>query len=163
MLRRHRLLTALVPGLLALGCARTAPGDTANEERAINAVRDREIRALSSGVADSLVAVFATDAVVMPPNEPMLTGADAIRTWYQNTVREFSAEGRYTNAQVTVVGDWAIERYDGVMRLTPRAGGAPTEQQMKGIHVYRRQPDGTWRIAQDIWNANAPPPVTASK
>src|SRR5512145_627937 len=118
MLWRHRLLPALVLGLLALGCARTTPVDTANEERAINAVRDREISALSSGVADSLVAVLAADAVVMPPNEPTLTGADAIRTWYENTIREFSAEGRYTNAQVTVAGDWAIERYDGVMRLT---------------------------------------------
>ena len=163
MLWRHRLLSALLLGFLALGCSRTTPVDTANEERAINAVRDREIRALSSGVADSLVAVLAADAVVMPPNEPTLTGADAIRTWYENTIREFSAEGRYTNAQVTVVGDWAIEHYDGVMRLTPRAGGPPMEQQMKGIHVYRRQPDGTWRIAQDIWNANAPPPVTPAR
>lgn len=160
MLRHHRLVSALLLGLSALGCARTTPVDTADEERAINAVREREIRAFSAGAVDSLLAVLTADAVMMPPNEPMRTGADAIRTWHQNIASQFSVDGRYTDSEVSIAGDWAIERYDGVLRLTPKAGGPPVEEQFKGIHVYRRQPDGSWRIAQDIWNANAPPPAT---
>lgn len=157
MARRHRLLRALLLGLLALACARTTPVDTATEERAINAVREREIRALSAGAVDSFLAVLTTDAVMMPPNEPMLTGAEAIRTWHQNIANQFSVDGRYIDSEVSLLGDWAIERYDGVMRFSPKAGGPPAEQQLKGLHVYRRQPDGSWRIAQDIWNANALP------
>jgi uncharacterized protein (TIGR02246 family) len=156
MLRRHRLLSPLLLGLSAAGCARSAPVDTATDERAINAVREREISAFSAGAVDSLLAVLTTDAVMMPPDQPMVTGAEAIRTWHQNIANQNSVDGRYTDSEVSVMGDWAIERYDGVMRFTPKAGGPPVEQQLKGLHVYRRQPDGSWRIAQDIWNANAP-------
>lgn len=157
MLRLHRVLSASLLGLSALGCDRANPVGTATEERAINAVREREIRAFSAGAVDSLLAVLATDAVMMPPNEPMLTGADAIRTWHQNMANQFTVDGRYTDSEVSVLGEWAIERYDGVLRFTPKAGGPTVEQQLKGLHVYRRQPNGSWRIAQDIWNANAPP------
>ena len=24
------------------------------------------------------------------------------------------------------------------------------------IHLLKRQPDGTWKIAQDVWNSDAP-------
>jgi uncharacterized protein (TIGR02246 family) len=161
MRRRHRLLSASLLALSALGCDRTAAVDTAAEERAINAVREREIGALRTGAVDSLLAVMATDAVVMPPNEPIVTGPEAIRTWHQNFATQFSVDGRYVNSQVSVLGDWAIERYDGVMRFTPKAGGPPTEHELKGVHIYRRQSDGSWRIAQDIWNANAPPAATS--
>jgi uncharacterized protein (TIGR02246 family) len=163
MLRRDPLLGALLLGLSILSCARPAPSDTASDERAIEAVREQEIRALRAGAADSFLAVLTSDAVIMPPNEAMLAGTEAVRTWHQNFANQFSVDGRYVEAEVTVLGDWAIERYDGVMRFTPKGGGAPVEHQLKGIHVYRRQPDGSWRIAQDIWNANAPPPVTTRR
>ena len=164
MLRRRRWLSALLPALAVLGCAQTTPVDSASEERAITAVREREIRAFNAGAVDSVLAVLTTDAVMMPPNQPMLTGTEAIRTWLQNIASQFSVEGRYTDSEIQVVGDWGIERFDGAWRLTPKAGGPPVEEQLKGIHVYRRQADGSWRIAQDIWNANAaPPPIPASR
>jgi uncharacterized protein (TIGR02246 family) len=163
MLRHHRLLSALLLALSTLSCDRTTPVDTAGEEQAITAVREREIRAFRAGAVDSLLAVLTTDAIIMPPNEPMLTGAEAIRTWHQNVASQFSVEGRYTDSDVSVAGDWAIERYDGVLSFTPKAGGPSMEEQLKGIHIYRRQSDGSWRIAQDIWNANAPPPATPAR
>jgi hypothetical protein len=39
-------------------------------------------------------------------------------------------------------------------------------ERIKGIHVMKRQPDGTWKIAQDVWNSDAPPtppPVPPAK
>ena len=26
----------------------------------------------------------------------------------------------------------------------------------KGIHVYRRQTDGTWKLQMDVWNSDRP-------
>ncbi len=65
----------------------------------------------------------------------------------------------YTGSDVTVAGDWAIERYVGTVMMTPKAGGETITETIKGIHIYRRQPDGSWRIAQDIWNSNEAPPA----
>ena len=43
------------------------------------------------------------------------------------------------------------------MIVTPRAGGEAVTETFKGIHVYRRQADGSWKIAQDAWNMDAAP------
>jgi ketosteroid isomerase-like protein len=46
--------------------------------------------------------------------------------------------------------------------VTPKAAGAkPTTETIKGLHVLRRQTDGSWKIIQDIWNNDAPPPAPA--
>lgn len=146
--------------LVALACApATSTVDTAADEQAINAVREREIAAFNAGATDSLAAVLAADVVAMPPNEPMLSGVDAMRTWAQNISNQFTVNGRYSGSEIEVAGDWAIERYTGELVLTPKAGGPAVTEQMKGIHVYQRQSDGTWRITQDVWNFNAPPPA----
>jgi ketosteroid isomerase-like protein len=45
------------------------------------------------------------------------------------------------------------------MTLTPKKAGAkplPTDEG-KYIEVLKRQADGSWKIAYDIWNPNAPP------
>jgi ketosteroid isomerase-like protein len=146
--------------LVALACAKpSAQVDTAADVQAISAVREREISAFSSGVVDSLVAVYTSDVVMMPPNEPMINGAEAVRTWAQNVASQATVAGKYTDAKVTVAGDWAVERYIGELTMTPKAGGAAATEHLKGIHVYQRQPDGSWRIAQDVWNSDAPPPA----
>ncbi|MCH7490100.1 MAG: hypothetical protein IID05_05335 [Gemmatimonadetes bacterium] len=46
------------------------------------------------------------------------------------------------------------------MTLTAVGGGDPMLDVGKGFHVYRRQRDGSWKIAQDIWNSDNPPPGT---
>jgi ketosteroid isomerase-like protein len=159
--RRRRL----VPWLLVLGTVSCAPGkppaDTAADERAINAVREREITAFSAGAVDSLLAVMDPDAVMMPPNEPIVVGTDAVRTWAQTMASQVTVNARYTGSKININGDWATERYTAVLRFTPKAGGAAAEDVLKGIHIYHRQPDGSWRIVQDVWNADAPPQAPA--
>lgn len=150
-----------IAGLLLLAapsCSqRTRPGDTSAAVQAVNAAGDREIAAVSSGNVDSVLPVFTSDAVLMPPNEAAVHGRDSLRIWAQGMYQQFSLSGRYISSDVTVAGDWAIQRYTYALTLTPKAGGRPIEERGKGIHVYRRQPDGGWLIAQDIWNSNAAP------
>ena len=41
------------------------------------------------------------------------------------------------------------------MALARRGAGAkPMTEGMKGIHVYRRQADGSWKITKVIWNGD---------
>lgn len=162
-MRQYFLLTAAL--LASSACARArdiGAVDTAADEQAIAAVRGREMTAFNAGAADSALAVFSADAVLMPPNEPMRAGADEIRTWLQGMTNQFAVEGRYSDAQVTVTGDVAVERFVAELRVTPKAGGATVEERFKGIHVYRRQADGSWRITHDVWNTDAPPPAASA-
>ncbi|HVS12850.1 MAG TPA: nuclear transport factor 2 family protein [Thermoanaerobaculia bacterium] len=126
--------------------------------RAIEKVRERELAALLGGDADGMVAVFTEDCVVMPPNEPAIEGHPALRKWFDSLHRHSTLTGGYGESDVSVAGDWAIEHFTARLAVTPKAGGEAVDQENKGIHIYRRQPDGTWRIAHDIWNSDTPAP-----
>lgn len=169
MTRCHSLMLAKVLMVTSLSCqqppsdAGSAPRDTTADREAISQVREREIAGFSAGATDSVAALLTTDVVVMPPNEPAVTGRDSARAWLKRVADQFTVNGRYTNADIAVAGDWAIERFEGELTLTPKAGGRPVAERVKGIHIYRRQSDGTWRIAQDVWNSNAAPPAPAAR
>ena len=157
-----RLRIVVVISLAAVGaCSQgSREVDTATDEAAIAQVREREVTALNGSQPDSQLAVLTEDAVMMPPDQPEVRGREALRSWAQGMMDRFTVSGRYTGADVVVAGDWAFERYTGMMTLTPRAGGTPIVNRVKGIHVYQRQPDGTWLIARDVLNNDPAQPAS---
>jgi ketosteroid isomerase-like protein len=170
MTRHYSRMLAISVVLMSLGCEEpraddeSAPArDTAADRQAIEKVREREIGAFVAGAPDSGAAIVTIDVVMMPPNEAAITGRDNVRAWLKRTIDQYRVNGRYTDADISVLGDWAIERYDGELTLTPKAGGRAMQESIKGIHIYRRQPDGSWLIAQDVWNSNGAPPAPASR
>ncbi len=44
----------------------------------------------------------------------------------------------------------------GTVTLTP-AGGETVSETMKGIHIYQRQGDGSWKMVEDVWNFDPAP------
>lgn len=65
-------------------------------------------------------------------------------------------EAKFTESEVAASGDLAIERVAFAWTLQPVAGGPPITEIGKGLHVYRRQTDGTWKLIMDAWSADAP-------
>lgn len=156
----HRTLTTVVAGLTtaaALACAPAEPATTTEEDvAAIERVREAEVAALKAVDIEGSLAILTEDCRMLPPNEPMLTGVHAAHAWIETFHEQFTADIEYTDAEIIVSGDWAIERYAGRMTATPKVGGDPMTEVIKGIHIYQRQADGSWKIAQDIWNSDAP-------
>jgi ketosteroid isomerase-like protein len=136
--------------------AQAGQANTENDVAAINAAQDRELAMAATGNADSMATVVTSDAELMPPNEPAVHGLDAVKKWAETMFSQASVSGRYTSSDVTVSGDLAVARFTGELTITPKAGGAPVTERIKGIHVMKRQPDGSWKIAQDVWNSDAP-------
>jgi ketosteroid isomerase-like protein len=162
---RHpaRWIVVVIAGATLQACAskaeppaQTSQANTEKDVAAINAVQDRELALASTGNADSLVTIGTSDAELMPPDEPAVHGRDAMKKWAETMFSQASVSGRYTSSDVTVSGDLAVVRYSGELTITPKAGGAPATERIKGIHVMKRQADGTWKIAQDVWNSDAP-------
>jgi uncharacterized protein (TIGR02246 family) len=161
-----RWLFAAAVAPTALACSAAAPkSDPQADVAAINAIRDREIAYVAAGKTDSLLTLYTNDVVLMPPGEPVVTGVDALKKWTEAMLAQASVSGRYTSSQVSVAGDMAVDRYTGTIAATPKGGAPGSEEHMKGVHVLRRQADGTWKIAQDVWNMDAaapaaPPPTS---
>jgi ketosteroid isomerase-like protein len=130
----------------------------ASDASAVRRVGEGYLAAIRSGDVNAMMAHWADDPTVLPPNAPGIRGRDQVRVWaeaFQKRVRVTDA--RFTESEVIIGGDLATERLAFTMILEPAAGGTPMILTGKGVHVYRRQADGDWKLSVDIWNADNPP------
>ncbi len=135
-----------------------AVGLSAEDEAAVRAVDAAWAQATSAGDANAVAALYASDATVMPPMEPLLQGEAAKKYWVDFT-NAFSGPTELTTMAVEGRGDLAYAVGSYRMTLTPRKAGAkplPT-QEGKYVEVMKKQADGSWKIVYDIWSPNAPP------
>ena len=153
----------VVAASVAVGaCApKPAPVDTSADVAAIKKMQERELAAVGTGSADTALAVYTSDVIMMPPGEPAIVGSAALRTWFENATKDNNFSGNYTTNDVDVSGDLGVVHYVGQLTVTPKKGGPAMTEVIKGVHVYKRQADGSWKIAQDVWNSDAPPPAAA--
>lgn len=120
---------------------------------AIEAVREAEVAAFESG--DPSLSHMVHSLVIMPPNEAQAVGMEAGRAWAEAFMGAATIDALdYTDSSIIVAGDWAIEHYGGAVTMTP-ADGESIDETIKGIHIYQRQEDGSWKMTHDIWNFDA--------
>ncbi|MCZ6915402.1 MAG: DUF4440 domain-containing protein [Gemmatimonadetes bacterium] len=152
--RRFPLIAALLTA--AIACTTTDGANTAADVEALRSLIAQEVEALTTLDADALTAVWADDILIAPPNEPAVSGEAAVE-WAQAFTVLFSAiEGGYMDEEIVVSGDWAIHTYGLEMSLTLADGGDSTTERGRGIHIFRREADGSWKMVHDIWNFEAP-------
>lgn len=137
--------------------AEEAPSTEA-DMAALQALVDKEIASINDGDVEALLTLVTEDTVCMPPNEPAIVGKEALQKWGQDLLSQFTIELTGSTEEVQVSGDWALQRYSMTVTMTPTAGGESVQENGKGIHIYERQSDGSWKLARDIWNMDNPPP-----
>ena len=155
-----RLLTlSLAAGLATAGCA-AAPGiDTAQalaDLRAADAAYHEAVNGLDKA---TWLSFYAADARVYPPNSPSLTTSAEIQAFADET---FATPGLSINVTTTVfeVGAGGDVGYTaGLAQITMDGpDGTPVSDSGPDVHVWRKQVDGTWKVAIDIWNSDVPLP-----
>jgi uncharacterized protein (TIGR02246 family) len=153
---------AVCLGFLAVPCSAQSaltPADVA-------AIRDSTNVFAKAALAKDFATVaglYTEDAVVNPPMAPAVKGRAAIRAWLEKfpPLTEFKpsivkVEGR---------GDLAYVLGNMSMTMTPAGAPAPVKDSGKYVEIRRKQADGKWLIAVDIFNSDAPPapPLPAKK
>lgn len=117
-------------------------------------------RALLQAVNESEVAgvrdVWAIDGTLMPPHHPAVNGRDAITQYFTDLFRRGRFAFEFTNSSIEVDGNVAIERVQYTVTFFAAGGGTPIHDTGKGLHVFRRQPAGSWQLGLDIWNTDNP-------
>jgi ketosteroid isomerase-like protein len=161
-MRHTRPIVLLAVAAAAAACApKATPVDTSADVAAIKTMQDHELAMVGSGNVDSAVTPYTSDVLIMPPGEAAIMGTAALRSWFENFTKDNTIAGSYSTNDVEVSGDLGVVHYIGTLTVTPKKGGPAMTETIKGIHVYKRQPDGSWKIAQDVWNTDAPPPDAA--
>lgn len=99
----------------------------------------------------ALANQFTEDAVMMPPNAPAVTGRAAIAAWEAANEAGFRIALRPDD--ISIAGDRAIIRGRSCVFI-PLEDGAIGVDIGKFLEVRRRQPDGRWLVAQDVFNSD---------
>jgi len=96
----------------------------------------------------------------MPPHFSANVGKQAIRAWSGGFLDLFGCQFSLAVDEVRVAAHWAFERGRYTITLAPKAGGPSMDEAGKYITIYQRQADGSWKMARDIWNSDAPIPTS---
>jgi ketosteroid isomerase-like protein len=153
MLKGAALVAA---GLLALaGCAPSAPdaGNTKADEDAMRQGTEAWVAAYSKGDVDAILALYAEDAVVMPPGVPAATNRDALRDFLTTDIATSAGTTLELGASSSGVSG-NIGWHAGAFTVKDTSGNAVGAG--KYLEVWRKQ-DGKWLILRDTWNLDAPP------
>ena len=151
-------LHAVAMMLGVIGLSAFAADDAAR----IRAGTESWVKSFNSGNAAAVAALYAEDAVLMPPGEAPARGTAAIKEALAKEIAGAKKGGVTfvigTNDEVGVSGDMAW--HAGGYFVMDKAG-KPVEAG-KFLEAWERK-NGKWRIVRDIWNSNGAPgaPVAA--
>jgi len=166
---RLSMLSVAFVAFFFAACGKSEPPDNrAADAAAVQKADSDWSAAAQSHNADSWVAFYADDAVVLPPNAPTLTSKDAIHKAIADLLAlpGLSVSWQTTKAEAARSGDLAFTY--GTYELTSSdAKGIPTTDHGKYSEVWKKQADGSWKCAVDIWSSDlpvaAPPPAPKMK
>jgi ketosteroid isomerase-like protein len=125
--------------------------------RTIFELTGEEATAIADGDLAHYLRLLADDAVFMPPNSPERTGQD-LRRWLGEFLDNVAiAYHSFHHGETLVAGDLACHVFSCSWTASPKSKQKPALFHFKGLHLLRRQPDGSWRITREIWNLSPAP------
>jgi ketosteroid isomerase-like protein len=117
--------------------------------------RDAEWATLSSEgrEVDRILSYWTDDARVYPPGMPVVSGQAALRLYVEGALAIPGFRIHWTSSEATVSPDGRFAYLIGTNAVTlPDAAGKPVTTPGRAVTVWRRETDGQWRCAIDIWN-----------
>jgi len=125
---------------------------TEADVEAVNNVIEGWIEKVNINDPDGLIDLTCSDLEVIPPDGHPVSGVEA-QQLFRGFFEHSTLALKPTTSEVVVGGDWAFRRYRYEMTLIPKDGGDPFIMSGHGIHMFKRQEDGSWCLAKDIWNS----------
>ena len=164
MRRREHLLPWFKSGLLlaiavmltvvvAVPAAPASDDDSAAIRRAIEQAHAAFAAAEVRKDVDAMLQAWSDDIVLMPPGREPLHGRESVADYLSPlpTSRHRVLSERFETVDLRIAGDSAYEV--GHVTGEEQAPGAPVSRyRTKYLSVWKRQPDGSWRICRDMWD-----------
>ncbi len=152
-----RMSLLLVATLVGGSCSNgndEGPSHTDDIE-AISALFASVIPLISSDGVDGLFTLYTDDVVLMVPDSwTDLDRQEAVAFYTEGLDWGKPDPDNYsiTIDEVVVMGDWAYVRTTSKGQVVPASGDPAFSQGSRHVSILRRQPDGAWKIARDIFH-----------
>jgi ketosteroid isomerase-like protein len=153
-------LACVTAGLAA--CVLVVPPTTNNDSHAedlaaIAAFNQQYLKAINEGDVTALSDLTDADHIMIPPNRAPIVGKDANDTANGKAFQQFKVDETWTPLETVVDGNLAYQRGLFTVSATPKSGGAARTTRGNFLRVYRRLPDGSWRMTRDMFSSDQPP------
>jgi uncharacterized protein (TIGR02246 family) len=154
------LLAAVVPLILALaGCqqpAPQAPDTRATDEATIRTAEADMAKAVAALDPVKAASFYTDDVVGMSADSPVIEGRENMQKYFETWMKD-KPEVSWTPVKVEVArsGDLAYSWGKGKVSMKDKKGKV-TETTDKYVSVWKKQADGSWKIAIDTMISDPP-------
>jgi uncharacterized protein (TIGR02246 family) len=134
-----------------MATAQTALDEIKLAMASTNDIFDKEVFGRRNFTA--LNDVYTTDAHILPPGGPMVSGRAAITEFWANLIQSVNATAAVLKSvEVMFTGDGVVEIGQATLTIQPDGQAASSPLAVKYV-VYWRQEDSKWKWHVDIWNS----------
>jgi uncharacterized protein (TIGR02246 family) len=165
--RRPRIALATLPLVAVLisgfSASTPAPIGSKSPSKAVAAhdetskIPAQWAKLLQSKQIDQLAALYTADAVFLKPSGERITGRPAIRDLCKKIMDSFSSDFTFRSMTSDVSGNIAYDSGEYKESLVKISDKTKADVQGNYLMIFKRQPDGTWLIAQQMWTLVTPP------
>ncbi|HEY2963699.1 MAG TPA: DUF4440 domain-containing protein [Pyrinomonadaceae bacterium] len=160
---RISLVLLLIVLVVSSACQTQTVADTRAADEATLKNLDAEwSKAAGAKDVDKTVSYYSDDALVMPPNSPVLTGKEPIRAIWKGMLSAPGFAGGWKSTKVEVAHSSDLGYVTGSYEMTENGpGGKPMTDKGKFLEVWKKQADGSWKCVADMFSSDLPPPTAA--
>jgi ketosteroid isomerase-like protein len=124
---------------------------------ALAKIREAWIQDLRTKQIEPILKFYGPNAVFLQPTGERITGSAALRNLFQTIMATFNSDLTLRSQNLETSGDLAYDSGDFEETLTTIATGAKITAKGSYIMIFKRQPNGSWQIAQQVWTGTPPP------
>ena len=138
--------------ILAIAVLVTTPNPKPfSAPEAIARIRAEWAKDLHEKKLEQIAMLYAPDAAFLQPNGERITGRPAIRELCKNVMATFTSHLTFHSITTEHSGDLAYDSGDYHETLVMLSDGSTSEGKGNYLMVFKRQPDGSWLIVQQVW------------
>jgi ketosteroid isomerase-like protein len=119
-------------------------------------IREAWVQDLRTKQLEPILKFYTPDAAFLQPNGDRLTGSAALRTLFATIMANFDSDLVLHSQNLEASGDLAYDSGDFQESLTTIATGAKIDSKGSYILIFKRQPNGTWLIVQQVFTGTPP-------
>jgi len=107
------------------------------------------------GDAAAVSALYTEDAILLPPNSDMIKGRSSTHGFWNGAINMGVKDAVLTTVELIDLGDMVHEVGNYALKIQPE-GQAASEDKGKYVVLWKKMPDGSFKLHRDIWNSSLP-------
>jgi ketosteroid isomerase-like protein len=158
-----RWIAGAVIALTVAGCASQVEHQAAHPSRAADLAALAEynkkyLQSINDGDIATLSRLTSDEHMMIPANTPPVVGKAANDAGNGRAFELNKFDERWNPIDTEIAGDWAWTRGTYTTDVFPKNGDTPRHVKGTFLRIYKRQPEGGWKMIRDMFSSEQQKP-----